>query len=82
MTNQKILIIDDDPDIVEAMRMPLEANFYNVVTANNGKELTQGFMLGQYLAKLYVDKLTGKKVPDYFKRLSISGDGLLEKAFK
>ena len=38
MTNQKILIIDDDPDIVEAMRMPLEANSYNVVTASNGKE--------------------------------------------
>jgi len=42
----------------------------------------QGFMLGQYLAKLYVDKLTGKPVPDYFDRLKLSGDGLLEKAFK
>jgi len=42
----------------------------------------QGFMLGQYLAKLYVDKITGKKVPEYFERLSLKGDGLLEKAFK
>ncbi len=42
----------------------------------------QGFMLGQYLAKMYVDKLTGKDVPDYFERLSLKGDGLLEKAFK
>ncbi len=42
----------------------------------------QGFMLGQYLAKLYVDKLTGKKVPDYFSRLSLDGDGLHEKSFK
>ncbi|MEA3316762.1 MAG: FAD-dependent oxidoreductase, partial [Bacteroidota bacterium] len=42
----------------------------------------QGFMLGQYLAKLYVDKLTGKKVPEYFDRLKLEGDGLLEKAFK
>jgi glycine/D-amino acid oxidase-like deaminating enzyme/thioredoxin reductase/Fe-S-cluster-containing hydrogenase component 2/ferredoxin len=42
----------------------------------------QGFMLGQYLAKLYVDKLVGKKVPEYFDRLKLSGDGLLEKAFK
>ncbi|MBN1252267.1 MAG: FAD-dependent oxidoreductase [Bacteroidales bacterium] len=42
----------------------------------------QGFMLGQYIAKLYVDKLMGKTVPDYFKRLSLNGDGLLEKAFK
>jgi len=42
----------------------------------------QGFMLGQYLAKLYVDKLMNKPVPEYFERLKMSGDGLLEKAFK
>ena len=42
----------------------------------------QGYMLGQYLAKLYVDALMGKPVPDYFNRLSLTGDGLLEKAFK
>jgi len=42
----------------------------------------QGYMLGQYLAKLYVDKMLGKPVPDYFHRLAIEGDGLLEKAFK
>ncbi len=42
----------------------------------------QGFMLGQYLAKMYVDRLTGKSTPGYFDRLKLSGDGLLEKAFK
>jgi glycine/D-amino acid oxidase-like deaminating enzyme len=42
----------------------------------------QGFMLGQYLAKMYVDKLMGRDVPKYFERLSLKGDGLLEKAFK
>ncbi len=42
----------------------------------------QGFMLGQYLAKLYVDQLTGKEVPEYFHRLRLNGDALLEKAFK
>ncbi len=42
----------------------------------------QGFMLGQYLAKLYVDQLTGKQVPEYSHRLKLSGDGLPEKAFK
>jgi glycine/D-amino acid oxidase-like deaminating enzyme/bacterioferritin-associated ferredoxin len=42
----------------------------------------QGFMLGQYLAKMYVDKISGKPVPSYFDRLSLKGDGLLEKAFK
>ncbi len=34
----KILIIDDDYDIVEAMRMTLEANGYTVHTAASGKE--------------------------------------------
>lgn len=42
----------------------------------------QGFMLGQYLAKIYVDKITGNPVPPYFDRLTLKGDGLLEKAFK
>lgn len=42
----------------------------------------QGFMLGQHLAKLYVDKLVGKETPEYFERLKVEGDGLLEKAFK
>lgn len=42
----------------------------------------QGFMLGQYLAKLYVDSLLGRSVPSYFERLKLSGDGMPEKAFK
>jgi len=42
----------------------------------------QGFMLGQYLAKLYVDKLMGRETPSYFKELEIDGSALLEKAFK
>jgi glycine/D-amino acid oxidase-like deaminating enzyme len=42
----------------------------------------QGFMLGQYLAKMYVDQLCGNKVPEYFDRLKMDGDGLPEKAFK
>jgi glycine/D-amino acid oxidase-like deaminating enzyme len=42
----------------------------------------QGFMLGQYLAKLYVDSILGREVPSYFNQLKLSGDGLLEKAFK
>ncbi len=41
-----------------------------------------GFMLSQYLAKLFVDKLTGKETPAYFNRLKLNGDGLPEKAFK
>ncbi len=40
-----------------------------------------GFMLSQYLAKMYVDKLMGRSVPDYMNRLKINGDGLEEKEF-
>jgi hypothetical protein len=39
-------------------------------------------MLGQYLAKLYVDKYLGKEVPGYMKDLALSGHGLSENAFK
>jgi CheY-like chemotaxis protein len=38
MEEAKILIVDDDPDIVEALKMTLEANHYKVYTAANGTE--------------------------------------------
>ncbi len=41
-----------------------------------------GFMLGQYLAKLYVEKYLGHEVPSYMKDLALSGKGLSENAFK
>ena len=41
-----------------------------------------GFMLGQYLAKLYVDKYLGRDVPSYMKDLALSGHGISENAFK
>ena len=41
-----------------------------------------GFMLGQYLAKLYVEKFLGHDVPGYMKDLALSGNGLSENAFK
>jgi glycine/D-amino acid oxidase-like deaminating enzyme len=41
-----------------------------------------GFMLGQYLAKIYVDKLLGREYPAYMSRLALSGDGLSENAFQ
>ncbi len=36
MGNEKILVIDDDPDIVEAIRITLEANGYQVFDAASG----------------------------------------------
>ena len=38
MANEKILIIDDDDDLVHALRLPLEAAGYNVSRAASGAE--------------------------------------------
>ena len=38
MEKPKILVIDDDPDLVEAIRITLEANNYQVFSAGNGTE--------------------------------------------
>ncbi len=35
---KKILVVDDEPDIRESVRMILEKNGYNVITAENGDE--------------------------------------------
>jgi DNA-binding response OmpR family regulator len=36
MPRPKILVVDDDPDLVRAMRLRLRANNYDVVTAGDG----------------------------------------------
>ncbi|MEW6101253.1 MAG: response regulator [Candidatus Omnitrophota bacterium] len=38
MEKKKILVVDDEPDFLEMMRVRLEAGGYEVITANNGKE--------------------------------------------
>lgn len=38
MANEKILIIDDDDDLVHTLRLPLEAAGYSVTRAANGAE--------------------------------------------
>jgi glycine/D-amino acid oxidase-like deaminating enzyme/ferredoxin len=41
-----------------------------------------GFMLSQYIAKLYVDTILGRPVPAFFADLGLAGSGLSENAFK
>lgn len=38
MDKKKILIVDDEPELVEMLRMRLEASDYEVVSANDGEE--------------------------------------------
>ena len=40
-TKQKILIVDDEPDILELIEYNLKKEGYNVLTANNGLEAIQ-----------------------------------------
>jgi len=41
MPNEKILLIDDEPDFVEIVQFFLEANEYQVVTATNGDKVLE-----------------------------------------
>lgn len=38
MSEKKILVVDDEKDLVDLVKIRLEANKYEVVTAYNGKE--------------------------------------------
>ncbi|NLF41153.1 MAG: hypothetical protein GX587_00485, partial [Bacteroidales bacterium] len=83
------IFVDWIPEISSVGFQSFWSGYYNeprmVIDVEKGLFLGlrgQGFMLGQYLAKLFVDELTGKAVPDYFHRLKMGGDALLEKAFK
>ncbi len=83
------VFVDWIPEISSVGFQALWAGYYNepkmIIDPGQGLFLGlrgQGFMLGQYLARLYVNALLGKEVPDYFDRLRLGGDALLEKAFK
>lgn len=38
MDKKRILLVDDEPDFLEVIKIRLEANGYEVLTASNGKE--------------------------------------------
>lgn len=38
MNNKKILLVDDEPDLIYGMKIQLEANHFEVITANDGQE--------------------------------------------
>lgn len=43
MAKQKILLVDDEVDFLEVLKLRLEANNYDVVTASNGNEALDKF---------------------------------------
>ena len=38
MANKKILLVDDEPELIEMVKLRLEANGYEVITAGDGLE--------------------------------------------
>ena len=43
MVKKKILLVDDEIDFLQLLKLRLEANDYNVITAMNGKEALEKF---------------------------------------
>ena len=83
------IFVDWIPEISSVGFQALWAGYYTeprmVIDVDRGLFLGlrgQGFMLGQYLARLYVNKLVGREVPAYFERLKLEGDALAERAFR
>jgi two-component system, OmpR family, alkaline phosphatase synthesis response regulator PhoP len=65
MNPKKILVVDDEPDLVETLRYPLEMEGYQVLVAHNGEDglhqaRTQGPDL--IILDLMLPKLDGYKV--------------------
>jgi DNA-binding response OmpR family regulator len=52
VAKRKILLVDDEVDFVDLMKTRLEANGYEVITANNGKEALDKFRLDKPVALL------------------------------
>ena len=59
MSNQKILIIDDDPDYVEGIRTVLERADYSVSVAHNPKE-GYNYLLNNHVDMLLLDIMMGR----------------------
>ena len=49
MAKRKILLVDDEIDFLQLLKVRLEANDYNVVTAMNGREALEKFKLEKSL---------------------------------
>jgi DNA-binding response OmpR family regulator len=61
MANEKILIIDDDDDLVHALRLPLEAAGYRVARAaggNEGLQLVKDFKPDLIILDVMMDTTT------------------------
>ena len=67
MAKRKILLVDDEVDFLELMKTRLEANGYEVIIANNGREALDRFKNDKPAAMLLdimMPEMDGLSVPE------------------
>jgi len=77
MEKKKILIIDDEQDLVDFVKLRLEANNYRVVTAGDGKEGLSVFARENpdlVLLDILIPKIDGFKVCQALKKAPSTAD--------
>ena len=71
MDKKKILLVDDEPDLVEFVKLRLEANNYDVLVAEDGEKVFE--VLAQNIPDLIIldivlPKMDGNKVCELLKK--------------
>ena len=69
MAKRKILVVDDEIDFLEMMRLRLEANNYSVVTASEGNEALEKFRKEKPVAVLLDILMPGMDGIDVLKKM-------------
>ena len=69
MAKRKILVVDDEIDFLEMMRLRLEANNYSVVTASDGNEALEKFRKEKPVAVLLDILMPGMDGIDVLKKM-------------
>ena len=90
MEKQVILIVEDDPNVGESIRLLLEKRGYSILLASNGKEALSLFrreMVDLVITDLVMPKMDGMALLEQVKKLRpetevivISAQGTIEKA--
>jgi len=73
MVKEKILVVDDEPGIVELVRLNLEDNDYQVVTAQDGQRALEAYyseMPDLIVLDIIIPKINGLEVCQTIRRQS------------
>lgn len=73
MVKEKILVVDDEPGIVELVRLNLEDNDYQVVTAQDGQRALEAYyseMPDLIVLDIMIPKMNGLEVCQTIRRQS------------